>query len=121
MFKEANKSFLIVGFFIIVFLVWMIINQFNGSSSSSIYNEDDWYKEYGVSLNIWPEGEPEKEDWQEILKDCLPKSDNLSKLRCNYILEKINSFEDCLLAGFPVKARNKEKCETSDGRIFIKE
>lgn len=118
MFKEANKSFLIVGFFIIIFLVWLIINQLNGGSSIIEQDDLDWYKEYGLSLNIWPDGEPEKEEWAEMLEDCLPKSDNLSKLRCSYILEKINSFDDCIVAGF---SQRRDSCTTSDGQVFIKE
>lgn len=116
MFKEANKSFLIVGFFIIIFLVWLIVNYCDFSAYE--IDEIAFYDEQGITLNIWPDGEPEKEEWAEMLEDCLPKSDNLSKLRCSYILEKINSFDDCIVAGF---SQRRDSCTTSDGQVFIKE
>lgn len=73
----------------------------------------------GLSVNIWPDGEPEKEKWQEILSDCKDKTDMLSKARCSYVLEQIDSFNDCAVAGFLVMESDPEQCETSDGIVFV--
>lgn len=117
MFKETNKVFLILAFFVIVFLFWLIINYCDFSPAE--VDEEIWLKEYGISLSVWPEGEPEKEKWAEILRDCLPKSDNLSKIRCDFILNQIDSFSDCAIAGFAIMESYPEQCRTSDDRLFI--
>ncbi len=119
MLKETNKSLLVLIFFIIIFLFWLAIKYCDFSSVE--VSEDELLKEYGVSLNIWPEGEPEKDEWKDILKDCLLKSDNLSRKRCNFILEQIDSFADCAIAGFSIMESYPEQCRTIDDRLFINE
>ena len=118
MFKGASSSFLVVGFFIIVFLFWLVIANVD-FSSSEVEEDDKWLEEMGLSVNIWPDGEPEKEKWQEILSDCKDKTDMLSKARCSYVLGEIDSFEDCAVAGFSIMESDPEQCETSDGRVFV--
>jgi hypothetical protein len=117
MFKGAKNIFLLIAFFVIIFLFWLIINYCDFNSAE--FDDEAWLKEYGLSLNIWPEGEPDKNDWAELLSDCLAKSDNLSQARCHYILEQINSFDDCAMAGFAIIESYPKQCRTSDNRLFI--
>ncbi len=114
-------TFLIVGLCIIIFLGWLIVNKFDLSALVSSENDDVWLEELGLSVNIWPDGEPSKDQWSEIMSDCLPRSDNLSQARCSYVLEQINSFDDCLMAGFSIMESDPEQCRTIDDRLFINE
>ncbi len=114
-------TFLLVGFFIIIFLGWLVFSQLNLDNSSNEFDDDKWLEEMGLSRNIWPNGEPTRAQWEETMNDCLGKDDSSSKARCNYILEQIESFNDCVLAGFAIMESDPEQCKTSDGQIFINE
>ncbi len=61
MFKGANRTFLIVGFIFIIFLSWLIIKQFNISDNSNYASHDDLLQDYGLKVNIYPDGSPKKE------------------------------------------------------------
>jgi hypothetical protein len=125
MFKEANKIFLIISFLIIFILIWFLLRELCSQLNTSDDLDDNaWLKEIGVEVvdqNIWPHGLPAKKEWADILRDCLVKSDDLSLARCQSILEKIQSYNDCVIAGFAVMESYPEQCQTSDGRLFINE
>jgi len=55
------------------------------------------------------------------LLECLPKSDMASKQRCEELLLEIESYEECVEAGFEVVDTEPEKCRTIDGREFVKQ
>ncbi len=121
MFKGTNMTFLLVGFCFIIFLAWLVFSKLNLDNSNDELDDDKWLEEMGLSVNIWPNGEPSRDQWDEILNDCLGKEDGLSKARCNYLLEQIESFNDCVLAGFSVMESDPEQCRTSDDRLFVNE
>lgn len=123
MFKETNKIFLIISLFIIIILTCLFLNELCLKYLLKNNSNDDYlYKEIGVEvvdMRVWPKGAPTKRDWANILADCLEEKDELSLARCQYILERIESYNDCVLAGFAILESYPEKCQTSDGRVFI--
>jgi len=71
-----------------------------------------------VSVNL---GEYLENDIAAQLRDCLPKSDMASREKCQQLLNNINNFEECVMAGFPIMKSNPPQCQTIDGRIFVQE
>ncbi len=55
------------------------------------------------------------------LLECLPKSDMASRQRCEELLQEIESYEECVEAGFEVIDTEPEKCRTIDDREFVKQ
>lgn len=83
-----------------------------------------------LAVYFWPKPEEVKKDEDilieteelnisEELRDCLPKSDMASKEKCDRILQAIQSFDDCVSAGFSIIKTNPPQCVTPDGRKFI--
>ncbi len=66
-------------------------------------------------------GEYIDSDIASQLRDCLPKSDTASRERCQQLLSEINSFDECVAAGFSVMESNPPQCSTPDNRTFIQE
>lgn len=63
----------------------------------------------------------EEKNWAQIsaeLKECLPKSDVASNKKCLELMALIESYEDCVAAGFPIMKSNPSQCATPDGRTF---
>ncbi|HSV95171.1 MAG TPA: hypothetical protein VLH94_04355 [Spirochaetia bacterium] len=56
---------------------------------------------------------------KEKLADCLPKSDMKSKQICDELLHTINSYSDCVTAGFAILESFPERCLLPDGRSFV--
>lgn len=55
---------------------------------------------------------------KEQLQDCMPKSDTASHDTCIKLLKQIQSYSDCITAGFPILKSNPPQCKTPDGRSF---
>jgi hypothetical protein len=58
---------------------------------------------------------------KEKLENCMFQSDIESRNKCNFIISNINSFEQCIDAGFSTLKSVPEQCSTPDGRIFKNE
>lgn len=52
------------------------------------------------------------------LQECLPKNDNASKETCDEILNGINNFTECVMAGFTVTSGNPNTCAIPSGESF---
>lgn len=52
------------------------------------------------------------------LQQCLPRSDNQSRETCDEILNGINSFSECVMAGFTVTSGNPNTCALPNGESF---
>lgn len=126
MFKQANKTFLIIGLLVIFALVWLLLKELGlNINPGDDLNDDDWLAEMGLTKvireeeELWPAGLPAKQEWADYLEECLGKSDDISLKRCQYILSQIDSYTDCLWAGFARIESDPEQCLTSDGQLFI--
>lgn len=55
------------------------------------------------------------------LAECLPKSDMGAKARCDALLAEVDTFAECMAAGFTIETTNPGQCRTPDGRSFTEE
>jgi hypothetical protein len=94
---------------------------FKSSTGESAVATHKYYSRY---YSLWRITETNKSSGSVIaeeLKDCLPKSDMESHSRCSELLAAINTFDDCVSAGFPILKSNPPQCAIPDGRIFVQD
>lgn len=82
----------------------------------------------GTNLGAWVWRDKRTKEWllereevktmAEKLAECLPKSDRGSKETCERLLAEIESFEECVAAGFPAEESFPRRCRTADDRVF---
>ncbi|MDD5109667.1 MAG: hypothetical protein PHI63_00440 [Patescibacteria group bacterium] len=72
-----------------------------------------------IALSVRWDPVPGDNSLARQLSDCLPKSDWASHEKCMALMQQIQDFDACVMAGFSVMKSNPPQCRTVDGRTFV--
>ncbi len=135
--NNRGGLFLVLGLVVVILLIiWLTSFKMGSEETADSYSTNPQIFACPMDAKLCPDGTtlsrtgpscqfppcPEVDlteiDLAAELAKCLPRSDQGSRQICQQLMDKIQDFDTCVLAGFPIRETYPEQCVTADGRLF---